>query len=185
MWSRGPRRHQYHEDQNDSPHPQPNQKRPAHPALSSEGTVSCCLTSCMLWLLPQSDQRNCARPLLPAGDSSLRAHAQRLRVGRGVRCTGRGWGGVRDAEVKRAWEGGTDSPWDDREKRKRCGGKEAERERGNPRTERGARGETLMSLAPDRGPCPGWPQRERGAEAGGVPPAPAERSPRRKGWAVM
>lgn len=71
MWSRGPRHHRYHEDQNDSPHPQPNQTRPADSALSSEGTVGCWLTSCVLRLLPQSEQRIHAPSLFLAGDSSL------------------------------------------------------------------------------------------------------------------
>lgn len=78
MWSGGPQHHQYHEDQNDSPHPQSNQKRPAHPALSSEGIVSCCLTSCVLWLLPQSDQCNCPRPSFWLVTAHCGAHAQRL-----------------------------------------------------------------------------------------------------------
>ena len=74
MWSRGPRHHWYHEDQNDSPHPQPNQTRPADSALSSEGTVGCWLTSCVLQLLPQSDQRIHAPSLFLAGDNWLSVH---------------------------------------------------------------------------------------------------------------
>lgn len=74
MWSRGPRHHWYHEDQNDSPHPQPNQTRPADSALSSEGTVGCWLTSCVFQLLPQSDQRIHAPLLFLAGDNWLSVH---------------------------------------------------------------------------------------------------------------
>lgn len=90
MWSRGPRHHQYHEDQNDSPHPQPNQKCPAHSALSSEGTVSCFLTSCVLRLLP-----SLTRAVVHSRSYWLvTAHLvypQRLRAGRG-------WDGGREGE---------------------------------------------------------------------------------------
>lgn len=78
------RHRHYHEDQNDSPHPQPNQNRPVRPALSSEGIVSCRLTSCVLWLLPQSDQCDCTGSLFLASDSTLSALAGSLRTSKAV-----------------------------------------------------------------------------------------------------
>lgn len=78
------RHRHYHEDQNDSPHPQPNQNRPVRPALSSEGIVSCRLTSCVLWLLPQSDQCDCTGSFFLASDSTLSALAGSLRMSKAV-----------------------------------------------------------------------------------------------------
>lgn len=127
MWSGGPQHHQYHEDQNDSPHPQSNQKRPAHPALSSEGIVSCCLTSCVLWLLPQSDQCNCPRPSFWLVTAHCGAHAQRLcGPGGGRQRERRDRGGQKDEGRGGQREGGTGSLREEKSGREK--GKDAWRE---------------------------------------------------------